>query len=74
MQKHERLALEAAREVAVPAGCSVSLELASRNHPKLVLEGPRGTRKYSVSCSPKNRDAETSYARQWARRAVGEVA
>lgn len=73
LQKHERAALEAASGVADTFGCTVEFAVGSK-HRKLVLHGPRGQRCYSVSGSPKDRDHEAAYARQWARRAAREVA
>lgn len=73
MQKHERAALEAAQTEAQRHGLAVTTRHA---HSKLllVLSGPHGERHASVSNSPRERDRQTQYARQWVRRAAKEVA
>lgn len=74
MQKHERTAIEAARAVAEPLGCTVEMVAGSRGHNRMVLRGPRGSRSVALSSSPRGREDMPNYARQWARRTVGEVA
>lgn len=70
MQKHEREALDVAREeIAKLSGdLTVAVRESRGRKRRLVLTGPRGTVFKVISSSPGSRDIEMDHTRRWARR------
>jgi len=68
MQKHERKALEAIKKVLVPLGWEVRVETGNRTHLVVWADKPGRRERHELSSSPRSRDHEITYARQWARR------
>lgn len=77
MQKHERLALEAAQDEAHKL--SGDLTVCFTNHHgvkakgKLTMRGPGGVRYRTVPCSPGRPDDLPAHIRQWVRREGKEI-
>lgn len=68
LQKHEKAALAAIREVLDPLGWEVRVEMGGRSKKVVWADAPGRREKYTIANSPANRDHEVTYARQWARR------
>lgn len=72
MQKHERIALEAAqieaRKLSGNLTVSFSTHRGTKAHGKLTMRGPGGERFRSVPCSPGRQDDLPAHIRQWVRR------
>lgn len=72
MQKHERLAFEAARKELEPTGASLEFGYVGRQaHARITVHWPNGRSiHFGLASSPKDRDNCINNTRQWARRAA----
>lgn len=73
MQKHERIALDAAREEAAKAGWGVDMDHPKGPKRRLILHTPAGDRYKFVSTSPRDKDAERGFTIRWVRQIIREL-
>lgn len=73
MQKHDRLALEAARKEAADVGWAVDIDFPKGPKRRLILHTPAGNRYKFISSSPRNVDAEISHSIRWVRQTIKEL-